>query len=99
MIFAVTEKGESKAMTEYIVREQTISAIMSDCPELVYYNKKEAISCIESIPAADVVPVVHGKWIRQDESFTRFKCSKCGIENCSGFENYCPNCGAKMDGD
>ena len=99
MIFAVTEKGESKAMTEYIAREQTISAIMSDCPELVYYNKKEAISCIESIPAADVVPVVHGKWIRQDESFTRFKCSnpECGIGNCSGFENFCPNCGAKMD--
>ena len=50
-------------------------------------------------PAADVAPVVHGHWIRQDESFTRFKCSnpECGIENCSGFENYCPNCGAKMD--
>ena len=45
-------------------------------------------------------PVVRGHWIRQDESFTRFKCSnpECGIENCSGFENYCPNCGAKMDG-
>ena len=54
---------------------------------------------IDKIPAADVAPVVHGHWIRQDESFTRFKCSnpECGIENCSGFENYCPNCGAKMD--
>ena len=54
---------------------------------------------IEQITAADVAPVVHGHWIRQDESFTRFKCSnpECGIKNCSGFENYCPNCGAKMD--
>lgn len=86
-------------MAEYIEREQTISAIMRDCPELVYYNKKEAIWCIECIPAVDAAPVVHGHWIRQDESFTRFKCSnpECGIENCSGFENYCPNCGAKMD--
>ena len=44
-------------------------------------------------------PVAHGNWIRQDESFTRFKCSnpECGIEDCNGFENYCPNCGEKMD--
>ena len=48
---------------------------------------------------ADEQPVVHGYWIRQDESFTRYKCSnpECGAENFSGFENYCPNCGAKMD--
>ena len=54
---------------------------------------------MEDCKVADVAPVVHGHWIRQDESFTRFKCSnpECGIENCSGFENYCPNCGAKMD--
>ena len=54
---------------------------------------------IDYAPTADVAQVVHGHWIRQDESFTRFKCSnpECGIENCSGFENYCPNCGAKMD--
>lgn len=59
-----------------------------------------AIQIINEAPTADVAPVVHGHWIRQDESFTRFKCSnpECGIENCSGFENYCPNCGAKMDG-
>ena len=65
----------------------------------------EALGIIEewiaSIPATDVAPVVRGHWTRQDESFTRFKCSnpECGIENCSGFENYCPNCGAKMDGE
>ena len=54
---------------------------------------------IKVIPAADVAPVIHAHWIRQDESFTRFKCSnpECSAENFSGFENYCPNCGAKMD--
>ena len=63
------------------------------------YLNADACEQIKHIPTADVVEVVHGHWIRQDESFTRFKCSnpKCGIENCSGFENYCPNCGAKMD--
>ena len=61
--------------------------------------KKFCVDTVNNVSAADVAPVVHGHWIRQDESFTRFKCSnpECGIENCSGFENYCPNCGAKMD--
>ena len=63
------------------------------------YGVDKAWANINKIPAADVAPVVHGHWIRQDESFTRYKCSnpECGVENCSGFENYCPNCGAKMD--
>ena len=53
----------------------------------------------DKITGGEYAPVVHAHWIRQDESFTRFKCSnpECGVENCSGFENYCPNCGAKMD--
>ena len=67
------------------------------------YKMQEILKAIgetfKIVPAADVAPVVHGHWIRQDESFTRFKCSnpECSAENFSGFENYCPNCGAKMD--
>ena len=94
-------------MSEYIERE----ALIEKCKAIIQdkWNDKSApvswshayadfIEDIENQPAADVAPVVHGHWIRQDESFTRFKCSnpECGIENCSGFENYCPNCGAKM---
>jgi hypothetical protein len=38
----------------------------------------------------------HGRWIRLDDTFTRWQCSECGaIESHSGFE-YC-HCGAKMD--
>ena len=95
-------------MAEYIERE----ALLEKCKAIIQdkWNDKSApvswshayadfIEDIENQPTADVALVVHGHWIRQDESFTRFKCSnpKCGIENCSGFENYCPNCGAKMD--
>ena len=72
---------------------------MRDCPELVYYNKKEAIWCIECIPTADVAPVVHGRW---DDSFDGITpvCSVCGrTHKCfNRTPNYCPNCGAKMDG-
>lgn len=82
-------------------REQRLKAYVDQTLEK---QRAELYSLIgvkegDSVLAADVAPVVHGHWIRQDESFTRFKCSnpECGIENCSGFENYCPNCGAKMD--
>ena len=56
---------------------------------------------IDEIPAADVVPVVHGRW-NADET-----CSLCGEKSTEGLDatkwnywlpNYCPNCGAKMDG-
>ena len=92
-------------MAEYIDK----SAVIAKIDEFVEINKAHGFPVdifdmemlkkrIEQIPAADVAPVVHGHWIRQDESFTRFKCSnpKCGAENYGGFENYCPNCGAKM---
>ena len=59
------------------------------------------------IPAADVAPVVHGEWV--DEGFYAdgsakhaFHCSNCGhhiIEWKDDTSNYCPNCGARMDGE
>lgn len=54
-------------------------------------------------PAADVAPVVHGRWIEQ-EKYTfgvMYDCSICGnrILDTGHSWNYCPNCGARMDGD
>ena len=53
-------------------------------------------------PAVDAVPVVHGKWI---EDHDYLKCPECGVMVKWDFTffdignwNYCPNCGAKMDG-
>ena len=92
-------------MAEYIEKATLLNRVIipSICSCVQGPNaerlKKFCIDTVNNVSAADVAPVVHGHWIRQDESFTRFKCSnpECGIENCSGFENYCPNCGAKMD--
>lgn len=56
---------------------------------------------IAGMPAADVVPVVHGQWI---EDHDYLKCPECGVMVKWDFTffdignwNYCPNCGAKMD--
>ena len=56
------------------------------------------IKLIDEIPAADVAPVVHGRWIMHDDEFgLTCECSVCHIET-MGDGNYCPSCGAKMDG-
>ena len=66
---------------------------------------------IMDLPSADVAPVRHARWIRT-ESFVNgtvtriYKCSRCdgvaGVRADNGFwykSNFCPNCGAKMDGE
>lgn len=55
--------------------------------------------CIDEALAIDAEPVRHGKWIAQDTSRTKFMCSECNAKNYGGHENYCPNCGARMDGE
>lgn len=51
-----------------------------------------------SIPAADVAPVVHGRWI--DDGSGIIICPECerGYNLHAKYTHYCPNCGAKMDG-
>lgn len=59
---------------------------------------------ISELPAADVAEVVHGRWIKDDflsdDVNNAEKCSQCGelIGWFGNLPNYCPNCGAKMDG-
>lgn len=47
-------------------------------------------------PTVEFEPVRHGRWIAQDETFTRFMCSACVSKNHKDCSNYCPMCGAKM---
>ena len=53
---------------------------------------------INSIPVADVAPVVHGKWDDSLDGITPY-CSVCGCTHKCLIRTpmYCPNCGAKMD--
>lgn len=57
------------------------------------------IELLDEIPAADVVPVVHGKWGDNGIAGSMLvKCSVCGFDCGANSFSYCPNCGAKMDG-
>lgn len=111
-------------MAEYIEREAAIAYIREQSEERqkafeelggengIYadaYN--DLAEDFYSIPAADVAPVVHGRWVSWEKadnfipSPDRHECSVChdaaqvlvnGLELLS---DYCPNCGAKMDGE
>ena len=55
----------------------------------------------ESLPAADVAPVIHAHWAHEktQDGYDLWKCSHCGAGTNQDPENillYCPHCGAKM---
>ena len=58
---------------------------------------------LRGLSPADVVPVVHGRWLPQKENHefkeAWMKCSVCGypVSRWTGNTNFCPSCGAKMD--
>ena len=66
------------------------------------FDWDKAKQALASVPAADVAPVVHGRWehLGGDE----FGCTNCGfIISTEGSwekptQKYCENCGARMDG-
>ena len=93
-------------MEEYIKRETAVDTILGE-PTDAHYPEWYA-SILMGLPADDVAPVVHGRWINgcliNCEEY--LECQNCGVivKVDSFFDdigdlNYCPNCGAKMDGD
>ena len=60
------------------------------------------LSALERVPTADVEPVIHAHWTYEiDDLFpadSMMICSNCGeYERLGANDNYCGNCGAKMD--
>ena len=92
-------------MTRYITDEDTFRVLSE------YYHQRTEIQrlalseAISRVPTADAVEVRHGKWwALYDEDSPQdgvWKCSECGYirlsDDCSPM-NFCPDCGAKMDG-
>lgn len=84
-------------MADYIDRYAVYHAISVD-GRLNAYEKAFCIDIVRKITAADVAPVRHGQWkMLPYTELYKNKCSSCG--NGSDLEtDYCPNCGARMDG-
>ena len=97
-------------MAEYVEREQAINFARASAAAAynrddfgAYRDLNAFIATLVQIPAADVAPVVHGHW--KHVAGMNSKCSVCEryfpvnefVKRPFDI-NYCPNCGAKMDG-
>ena len=100
-------------MSEYIEREEAIRVLSNPIRKSMcvsideykyrYRQRETDLELIKSLTAADVQPVVHGKWETEicDDgygAYNLFVCSLCRSESAKRF-NYCRECGAKMDGE
>ena len=91
------QKGEP--MDDLISRQSAIEACLK-------YNGvgwvwSQILNEIEALPSAER----HGHWIKTRMPVTgaiEIKCSECDQKYYTAFQlmwNYCPNCGARMDGE
>lgn len=85
-------------MAEYIKRETAVKAAnewVSEACMAPVMRVSRLLDKLQKVPAADVAPVVHGHRVDNGGSYAR--CSQCDgvLPLCA---NYCPNCGAIMDG-
>ena len=81
-------------MAEYIEREAALNVINENksSTELAWIS-------VSKIPAADVAPVVHSKWEICCDGYYPY-CKRCRNEPQGRvMTQFCPNCGAKMDGE
>lgn len=81
-------------MVDYINRDSVIELSRE------YYSqglkeKAVPVTAIRNIPSADVAEVKHGEWKWRNGG----ECSECGFHNSNFDYNFCPHCGAKMDGE
>jgi hypothetical protein len=99
-------------MAEYIKRADAMEAIRKWCGDCG--SAIEAVLSVPAargwepdgatnLPAADVAQVVHGEWLLRHEGRGHYwECSVCHENPCiyvTKHTKFCPNCGAKMDGD
>ena len=111
MISAPTENERTvTAMAKYIDREALIEWLkriplidLSDgrglCRVIMEDDFKKAIKKMPKGIIADVATVKHGRWLCVDTDTDQFfLCSRCKKKE-YWENNYCPYCGAKMDGE
>ena len=96
-------------MTTYIPLEQALGAVQRQCRPERSPAQNRMLTLIRhellDIPAADVAPVRYARWERDEDG--DWQCTGCRevVAICeAGRERtyrkpYCPNCGARMDGD
>lgn len=98
----MSEYIEKEALRQFPIREDHYDKENGD--EHFIFGIEAVLEYAENLPAADVAPVVHGRWeqIKEWATKAKYRCSVCGREIMSAVKvniekyPYC-HCGAKMD--
>lgn len=98
----MSEYIEKEALRQFPIRKDHYDKENGD--EHFIFGIEAVLKYAENLPAADVSPVVHGRWEQIKEWVTKakYRCSVCGREIMSAVKvniekyPYC-HCGAKMD--
>lgn len=86
-----------EAVLEYLEKRRTYE-LMDGRNKAYGKGIRDAMKDIESQPAVDAVPVVHGKW--EDNGNDTVSCSHCATwfqKERKPYLRFCGYCGAKMD--
>lgn len=95
---------EAKAIDKLLYEELPMKYFYGRSLNTAVKNQAAIRERVAQIPAVDAVPVKHGQWVFGVDSETgerdlkAWTCSECN-EKYPWQPNYCPNCGAKMDGE
>lgn len=92
-------------MGECIFKEEAIAVLRNALFDTTPFGPtiRDCLEQISSIPAADVAPVRHGRWVKNHDNVCYwYECSECGEKppkdqwKNQWLSSYCPNCGANM---
>ena len=77
-----------------VSREEAIKPFLVDATE--EWTSADIVKYLKSLPPVTPAPRI-GRWKQYNGSW--YECSECGAvrEAVGFFENYCPNCGSKME--
>lgn len=100
--------NEKRLIDANVLIKETASIINFRKQHYMPTIEQEALlGYVKKLPTVDAVEVVHGRWIGDGWGSYIKRCSVCrsvplrevGGRHDACYSNYCPNCGAKMDGD
>ena len=87
-----------------LIDVEAAKKLFDEIPPFIGMTGKCVQEMLDGVPAVDAVDVVHGRWVHHyydsgEPIDDKWYCSECHMCNDHKRTWYCPNCGAKMDGD